>query len=169
MAFFRKKSKEIGCELVAQQQYNEVANSEEQKREQEIEQMYLNNENMRLQNQDKTLDTINKGIGLVKDVAGMYAHCVELRENTKQIEAMTKRDMANIVAKYNNTEHFLTERFAERRESLQEMYKKLNSNNENEVIEAMRTIAGIVTTSPLQDLEKFAQVYEDKTQKLLDF
>ena len=49
------------------------------------------------------------------------------------------------------------------------MYKKLNSNNENEVIEAMRAIAGIVTTSPLQDLEKFAQVYEDTSQKLLDF
>lgn len=169
MGFFRRKVKETGCELVIQQQSNEVANTEDIRREQEIEQMYLNNENMRLQNQDKTLDIINSGIGLVNDVAGVYAHCVELRENTKQIEAMTKRDMANIVAKYNNTERFLTESFAERKEALQEMYKKLNSNNENEVIEAMRAIAGIVTTSPLQDLEKFAQVYEDTSQKLLDF
>jgi len=42
---------------------------------------------------------LNEGISMVQNVAGLYTQCVQLQEHTKQIEAMSRVQLARTVAK----------------------------------------------------------------------
>ena len=63
--------------------------------------------------------------------------------------------------------------FGERNQSLTRFYNTLDqaiANNDRElIIASMQNISNIVAESPLQDIEKFRELYNDTSKPLLDF
>lgn len=116
---------------------------------------------------------LNEGISMVQNVAGLYTQCVQLQEHTKQIEAMSRVQLARTVAKYKATEQFLTSTFEERGGVLRQHYKVLDhalaSGDKELIIRAMSEISGVVTTSPLKDLEKLCENFDDSLDELMDW
>ena len=116
---------------------------------------------------------LNEGISMVQNVAGLYTQCVQLQEHTKQIEAMSRVQLAQTVAKYKATELFLTSTFEERGEVLRQHYKVLDhalaSGDKELIIRAMSEISGVVTTSPLKDLEKLCENFDESLDELMDW
>lgn len=122
---------------------------------------------------ESVCNAVNTVVSGARDIAGFYAQCTAMKERTKQIEMMTNLELAKITAQYKQTETFLNEVFGERKNALQKNYdlidKAIESNDREMIIEALRNVSGIVTSSPLKDLEKFAQLYNDTSKPLLDF
>ena len=112
---------------------------------------------------------LNEGISMVQNVAGLYT----LQEHTKQVEAMSRVQLAQTVAKYKATELFLTSTFEERGEVLRQHYKVLDhalaSGDKELIIRAMSEISGVVTTSPLKDLEKLCENFDESLDELMDW
>lgn len=120
-----------------------------------------------------TADRVGNALGSLKDVAELYTKCVEINARTRQVEAVTQLKLAQTVAKFKLGEQFLMESFGERNEALQHHYKVLDKaiedGNTNLIIAAMSSISGIVTTSPLDELERLYERFDDPTDSLLDF
>ena len=98
---------------------------------------------------------------------------MQLKRDVAAINAWTDVELARIVAKYKSCEAFLNKTFGEREKTLNKLYNALDvaieSNNREAIIGAMKGMSEIVTSSPLSDLEKFAEIYNDTSQPLLDF
>lgn len=81
--------------------------------------------------------------------------------------------LAGIVAKYKTAEKFITSSFSERNDALKNNYAVLDDavrkGDKELIISAMANISGIVTTSPLKDLEKLCESFNDSLDGLLDF
>jgi len=103
----------------------------------------------------------------------VHRQSVELREKTKQIDALSKVQIAKIAAKYRLAETALCNIFSERDKALDKQYKLLDKaieKDDNElVIAALKGISGIVSSSPLSDFEKMLAIYDDTNIPLLDF
>ena len=103
----------------------------------------------------------------------VYNHSLQVKQNIAVIDSWTTVELNKIAAKYKSCELFLNHTFAERRATLEKFYKVLDTaieNNDREsLIAAMRGMSDIVTSSPLQDFEKFAELYNDTSKPLLDF
>ena len=116
---------------------------------------------------------LNEGISMVQNVAGLYTQCVQLQEHTKKVEAMSRVQLAQTVAKYKATELFLTSTFEERGEVLRQHYKVLDhalaSGDKELIIRAMSEISGVVTISPLKDLEKLCENFDESLDELMDW
>lgn len=116
---------------------------------------------------------LNEGISMVQNVVGLYTQCVQLQEHTKQVEAMSRVQLAQTVAKYKATELFLTSTFEERGEVLRQHYKVLDhalaSGDKELIIRAMSEISGVVTISPLKDLEKLCENFDESLDELMDW
>lgn len=106
-------------------------------------------------------------------VADLYAECKRVEAQTEQVKAWSQVEIAKTVAKYKSCQEFMCHTFAERDKALTQHYnlldKAIAGNDKELIIEALRGIGGIVTKSPLEDLEQFAKLYEDTSQTLLDF
>ena len=67
----------------------------------------------------------------------------------------------------------LEKTFGERDKALSKHYDLLdnaiNSNDREMILVALHGISSIVTKSPLDDFEKFVELYNDTSQPLLDF
>ena len=115
----------------------------------------------------------NTSLSLAKNIGGLYSDCVKLREHRKEVEALTQVKLAGIVAKYKTAEKFITSSFSERNGALQNYYAVLDDavrkGDRDLIISAMANISGIVTTSPLKDLEKLCESFDDSLDNLLDF
>lgn len=111
--------------------------------------------------------------GTVTAIAGCYAVCRQSIERTKQIRMMTDVQMANITAKYKSFELLLNKVFGEREKALDVHYRTLDkaieSNDRELIVAAIQGISSIVTKTPLEDLERLAQLYNDSSAPLLDF
>lgn len=142
----------------------------EEDREYRLEQSRLDNQRDMMECISNVTSTVVNG---ARDIANFYTQCTAMKERTKQIEMMTNLELAKITAQYQATELFLTETFRERGKALQKNYDVIDyaikSNDREMIIDALQEISGIVTTSPLRDLEKFAKEYNDTSKQLLDF
>lgn len=103
----------------------------------------------------------------------IYHQSMQLKRDIVAINAWTDVELAKIAAKYKSCEAFLNKTFGEREKTLNKLYNALDvaieSNNREAIILAMKGMSEIVTSSPLSDLEKFAEVYNDTSRPLLDF
>lgn len=113
-----------------------------------------------------TLDT-------VREIQSLYRECKEIDAKVEVVKQYTQIELAKVAAKYKNQELFLKETFGERASALSKFYDVLDhgisSGDNSMIIAAMQEISGIVTSSPLEDLEKFAELYNDTSQPLFDF
>lgn len=120
-----------------------------------------------------TADRVSNAIGSVKDIAELYTQCVEINARTRQVEAITQLKLAQTVAKFKLGEMFLTQSFGERNEALQHHYKVLDKAIEDGdttlILVAMSNISGIVTKSPLDELERLYERFDDPNDSGLDF
>ena len=116
---------------------------------------------------------INTNLSLAQNIVGLYSDCIKLREHRKEVEALTQVKLAGIVAKYKTAEKFITSSFSERKDALKNNYAVLDDavrkGDKELIISAMANISGIVTTSPLKDLEKLCESFNDSLDGLLDF
>lgn len=126
-----------------------------------------------IQNGDSELslmhDKINTSLSLVQNITSVYS----LHEHRKEVEALTREQLARTVAKYKTAEKFITSSFSERNGVLQNYYSVLDDavrkGDRELIISAMANISGIVTTSPLKDLGKLCESFDASLDKLLDF
>lgn len=120
-----------------------------------------------------TADRVSNAIGSVKDIAELYTQCVEINARTRQVEAITQLKLAQTVAKFKLGEMFLTQSFGERNEALQHHYKVLDKAIEDGdttlILVAMSNISGIVTKSPLDELERLYERFDAPNDSGLDF
>lgn len=106
-------------------------------------------------------------------IASLYSDCQMVKAQTEQVKAWSQVEIAKTVAKYKSCQEFMYHTFGERDKALAKHYelldKAIEGNDKDLIISALQGIGGIVTKSPLQDLEEFAKLYEDTSQPLLDF
>lgn len=116
---------------------------------------------------------VNTALGLAQDISGLYSECIRLNEHRREVEAMTQEKLVRTIAKYKTAEKFITSSFAERNGALQNYYSVLDDavrkGDKELIIAAMSNISGIVTTSPLKDLEKLCQSFDESLDNMLDF
>ena len=126
-----------------------------------------------IQNLSLANKQINANLSLAQNIGGLYSDCIKLREHRKEVEALTQVKLAGIVAKYKTAEKFITSSFSERNDALRNYYAVLDDavrkGDRELIISAMANISGIVTTSPLKDLEKLCESFNDSLDSLLDF
>ena len=107
-------------------------------------------------------------IELANNTINTVRKAIESREKRKQIEAITKKEIVKIGAKYKTAEKYLNEEFKLRENSLDELYEKLKSDNETIVLGAMRAIGNLHSSTPMQGLKDASKYYEDDIDKLLE-
>ncbi len=117
-------------------------------------------------------DKFNTGVSLAQNVSDVYRDCLSLHEHRKELECMTQAQIVKTAAKLKATETFMNNTFAERNGALQEHYKVLDDalkkGDRELIIAAMSSIGGIVTKSPLADIEKLCENFDDSIDDLLD-
>lgn len=131
---------------------------------------YLTKANNFLTNVNEFSNHLNIGVDHISQI---YQQSMQLKRDVAAINAWTDIELAKIAAKYKHCETFLNNTFGEREKTLNKLYDALDvaieSNNREAIILAMKGMSEIVTSSPLSDLEKFAEIYNDTSQPLLDF
>lgn len=94
-------------------------------------------------------------------------------EKTKQVQAWGQVEIAKTVAKFKTAQDFMEKTFGERDKALAKHYDLLDdavkSNDREMILAALHGISSIVTKSPLDDFDKFVELYNDTSQPLLDF
>lgn len=118
-------------------------------------------------------DKLNTGLTLAQNIGGMYNECMQLHEHRKEVEAMSKVELANTVAKYKIAQEYITQSFAERNGALQQDYKVLDDaiarGDREMIIAAMGKIGDIVTTSPLAELQELCKRFDAPEDSLIDW
>lgn len=131
---------------------------------------YLTKANNFLTNVNEFSNQLTIGVDHLSQI---YQQSMQLKRDVAAINAWTDVELAKIAAKYKSCEAFLNKTFGEREKTLNKLYNALDvaieSNNREAIIGAMKGMSEIVTSSPLSDLEKFAEIYNDTSQPLLDF
>lgn len=126
-----------------------------------------------MQNLALAHERVNTSLSFAQNIGGFYSDCVKLHEHRKEVEALTQVKLSGIVAKYKTAEKFITSSFSERNDALKNYYAVLDDavrkGDRELIISAMANISGIVTTSPLKDLEKLCESFNDSLDNLLDF
>ena len=119
------------------------------------------------------IDFAQEGLTHVERIKDFYLECKQIDAKVEVVKEMAKMEIAKIAYRYKAQELFLKEVFTQRSEALAKIYDALDygvaSGNTAVIVAAMQEISGIVTSSPLEDLERFAALYEDTSQPLLDF
>lgn len=173
MSLFNKKKKEddnsdVYIPQVVSEDYYDIQPTETQ-----LMQQRLDIEQSRLNNQRDAMQCVSGAINMVGHVADIVAECKQMHEHSEQLRMMTDVQLANIAAKYENTKEYMNKSFGERNKALGKHYtvldRAMQTNDRELIIEAMRGISGIVSTSPIQDIEKFRTLYNDTSKPLLDF
>ena len=122
---------------------------------------------------NSSIDLCNSATGFAQEANVSISRALEVYDHIAAIDAWTTVELGRIAAKYKSCELFLNRTFSERRATLEKLYKVLDlaieNNDRDSLIAAMRGMSDIVTSSPLQDFEKFAELYNDTSKPLLDF
>ena len=115
----------------------------------------------------------NAGNITLTQVGELYNNSLKVKRDIAAINGWSNVELAKIAAKYKSCELFLNNTFGERRATLNKLYevldKAVENNDRESFIAAMKGMSDIVTSSPLEDFEKFAELYNDTSQPLLDF
>ena len=118
-------------------------------------------------------DSIGRTLDSATNIANLYKECVLAEEKTKQVQAWGQVEIAKTVAKFKTAQDFMVKTFGERDKALTKHYDLLDdavkSNDREMILAALRGISSIVTKSPLDDFDKFVELYNDTSQPLLDF
>ncbi len=116
---------------------------------------------------------VTHALDIMQSAVDLYSQCKIVEEKTEQIRMWSEVKIAETVAKYRSCQEFLNYTFGERDKALSKHYnlldKAVEDGDKELIVEALRGISGIVTSSPLSDFEAFAKLYEDTSQPLLDF
>ena len=122
---------------------------------------------------DDEADVLRIAQDVTNNIATVYNNSLQVERDVAAVKAWSEVKLAEVAAKYKLCENFLNQTFSERDKALSKHYelldKALETNNKDAIILAMQGISSIVTSSPLSDLEKFAQLYNDTSMPLLDF
>lgn len=115
---------------------------------------------------ERTLDA-------AQNIAGMFTECMLAQERTKQMQEWGKVEMAKTIAKFKTAQTFMEGTFGERDKALTKHYELLDkavaSNDRDLILASLHGISSIVAKSPLEDFQKFVELYNDTSQQLLDF
>ena len=115
-----------------------------------------------------------QGLQTIDKVADVWRYSKMVEQNIAQIQGATAIELAKISAKFQNQQTALMGIFGQRQQGLSGQFevleKAMKENDRELIIESLRGISTIVTSSPLEDFEKLAQAWEDKSKPLeLDF
>lgn len=112
-------------------------------------------------------------IDAAQNIAGMFKECIVAQERTKQMQEWGKVEMAKTIAKFKTAQAFMEGTFGERDKALTKHYELLDkavaTNDRDLILASLQGISSIVTKSPLDDFQKFVELYNDTSQQLLDF
>ncbi len=118
-------------------------------------------------------ELINKGIDAVNNIANIYNASLQVERDIAAVKAWSNVKLAEVAEKYKQCENILNKTFSERDKALSKHYalldKGIETNNKEYIVMAMQGISGIVTSSPLADLEKIEQAFNNPSVPLLDF
>ena len=118
-------------------------------------------------------DSIGRTLDSANNIANLYKECVLAEEKTKQVQAWGQVEIAKTVAKFKTAQDFMEKTFGERDKALTKHYDLLDdavkTNDREMILAALHGISSIVTKSPLDDFDKFGELYNDTSQPLLDF
>lgn len=130
----------------------------------ELQEKFIELEEQRIEN---VCNVISTGFNAARDIAGFYADCKKINAQTEQLRMMTDIQMQSIAAKYELTRQFLCSTFQERGTALSKHYDVLDtavlSGDREMIVNALKNISDIVTSSPLSDLEKFADMFNNNS------
>lgn len=118
-------------------------------------------------------EVIHKTLDVTQQVVEVYAESQRLNAQVEVVKTMGQVELAKIAAKFQTAQNLIEKAFGERGQALNAHYRVLddaiNSGDRDMIIQAMNQISSIVVSSPLADITKFIEVFEDKSQPLLDF
>lgn len=177
MSLFNKKKNQGDDNVYIPQIVSATPAMASQSTQDQIALQRMNLEQSRLANQARMVECVNNAIPVVingvRDVAGFVSDCVQMHQRTKQLQMMTNVELANITARYEVVKEYMMNSFGERSKSLNKFYntldKALECDDRDLIIASMQSISNVVATSPLQDIEKFKELFNDTSRPLLDF
>ncbi len=118
-------------------------------------------------------ENLNGTLSQAERLASLYMDCKMVEAQARQVKSWSEAEIAKTIAKYKSCQEFMCHTFGERDKALTKYYdlldKAVERNDKDLIVATLQGIGGIVTKSPLQDLEQFAKLYEDTSQPLLDF
>lgn len=99
--------------------------------------------------------------------------CEVMAQKTEQVRMIAQERIINTLAKFKQNQDIIEKVFGERDKALSKYYevldKALASNDRQMLLASMEQISKVVTTSPLAEIERLSQIYDDTSQPLLDF
>ena len=99
--------------------------------------------------------------------------CEVMAQKTEQVRMIAQERIINTLAKCKQNQDIIEKVFGERDKALSKYYevldKALASNDRQMLLASMEQISKVVTTSPLAEIERLSQIYDDTSQPLLDF
>lgn len=102
----------------------------------------------------------------------VYNTSLIVEQNIEAIRGATAVQLANISARFQLQQTALEHIFGQRQQGLnahfETLNRALNSDDREEILASLRGISSIVTSSPLQDFEKFSEAWESNNL-VLDF
>lgn len=119
------------------------------------------------------VESSERTLNAASEIAGMYKECFLAEQRTKQVQEWSKVELARTVAKFKTAQDFMEKTFGERDKALTRHYdlldKAVASGDRDMILASLQGISSIVTKSPLDDFDKFVELYNDASQPLLDF
>lgn len=133
----------------------------------------LEKANNLLETTNTFMNNLNNAGVSVENLARIYTDCKRINAQAEAIKDWSNVEITKTISKYKLCQEFMYHAFGQREFALKKHYnlldKAVEEDNKDLIIEALKGISSIVTTSPLEDLEKFAQIFNDTSKPLLDF
>ena len=122
--------------------------------------------NQLAQSSNEVLSTFERIMSIRRD-------CEVMAQKTEQVKMITHERIINTLAKFKQNQLIIEKVFGERDKALSKYYEVLDkamaSNDREMLLASMDQISRVVTTSPLAEIERLSQIYDDTSQPLLDF
>lgn len=125
-------------------------------------------------------ESLDKGTVFIQDnlpvferILDMRRECELARLHTECVKFENQAQISRIITKFQQNKDVLNKVFGERERSLGKIYevmdKALESGDRELLLQAMQQISKIVTSSPLEAIERMSRNYDDDSKTLLDF
>lgn len=115
----------------------------------------------------------NEVLSTFERIMSIRRDCEVMAQKTEQVRMIAQERIINTLAKFKQNQDIIEKVFGERDKALSKYYevldKALASNDRQMLLSSMEQISKVVTTSPLAEIERLSQIYDDTSQPLLDF
>lgn len=115
----------------------------------------------------------NEMLSTFERIMSIRRDCEMMAQRTEQVRMIAQERIINTLAKFKQNQDIIEIVFGERDKALSKYYevldKALASNDRQMLLASMEQISKVVTTSPLAEIERLSQIYDDTSQPLLDF